>query len=305
MGNTLVASEANNYHFTSALTLTPISIKARPSDLTIDWSGLGKDFLGHAVNLRTDINMIELLVVNLSLDTLQSKLGTEGTLPTSVLQVVPPPAFLTDGNTTSAPLTTFKINNAYPVTSNEIADYMDPTLYPQDVNTYAAIAANGTMLGKGTRMIQSFKVDAASNNTTIAITNDSTKLAYTANLHSLKATGVAAGQAAITLDWGQMKTNALDQPFVTTDITDALIAHYTQDVAYLEQHFLDLEILPTTTYRGSIPQGTVVDFSMLKTSDGKAFAGIDTSGTWLLALECGGCGIPSPWYLTVLQVCTP
>jgi hypothetical protein len=305
MGNALVAHEENNYHFSSQLTLPPISIKARPADLTIDWSGLSKDFLGHAVDVHKDINMVELLVVSLSLDTLQIKLGQEGTLPTAVLTVVPPPALLTDGKATTAPLTTFKINNSYPVTTNEIADYMDPTLYPPDVNTYAAIAANGTMLGKGTRMIQSFKVDPASSNTTITITNDSSKLSYTADLHSLKPTGVAAGQAAITLDWAQMKTNALDQPFVTTDITDALIAHYTQDTAYLEQHFLDLEIIPTSIYRGTIPQGTVVDFSSLKTTAGTAFSGIDASGTWLVALECGGCGIPSPWYLAVLQVCTP
>ena len=39
------------------------------------------------------------------------------------------------------------------------------------------------------------------------------------------------------------------------------------------------------------------------TEAGQAFPGIDATGTWLLGLECGNCGIPAPWYLTVLKAC--
>ena len=87
--------------------------------------------------------------------------------------------------------------------------------------------------------------DGPSTNTTIKLTNSSTTLTYTANLHSAMPTGVPAGNAAITLDWGMMTTNALGQPFEPTSITSALIGHYTQDIAYLESHFLNLETLPT------------------------------------------------------------
>ena len=54
---------------------------------------------------------------------------------------------------------------------------------------------------------------------------------------------------------------------------------------------------------GQIGSGTVVDFSMLTTTGGQAFTGIDDTGTWLIGLECGNCGIPAPWYLSVLKVC--
>jgi hypothetical protein len=160
----------------------------------------------------------------------------------------------------------------------------------------AALAASSSMIACGGS-------DGPSTNTTITLTNSSTTLTYTANLHSAMPTGIAAGTAAITLDWATMTTNALGQPFVATSITSALIGHYSQDIAYLESHFLDLETLPTALYRGQIASGTVVDFSMLTTESGQAFTGIDDTGTWLIGLECGNCGIPAPWYLSVLKVC--
>ena len=178
-------------------------------------------------------------------------------------------------------------------------------MFPPATTSYVAIAAEGTELGKGSLMIQAFKVDPASTNTTITLTNTSTTLTYTANLHNAAPTGVTAGTANITLDWGMMTTNALGGQFVTTNITSALIGHYTQSVGQLEQDFLNLETLPSALYRGGIDIGTVVDFSMLTTMGGQAFPGIDDTGTWLLGLECGNCGIPAPWYLTVLKVCTP
>ncbi len=161
----------------------------------------------------------------------------------------------------------------------------------------------GAALAASTSMTACGDSGGPSSNTTITLTNSSTTLTYTANLHSAMPTGIAAGTAAITLDWATMTTNALGQPFVGTSITSALIGHYTQDIAYLESHFLDLETLPTALYRGTIASGTVVDFSTLTTTGGQAFTGIDDTGTWLVGLECGNCGIPAPWYLSVLKVC--
>ena len=49
-GNTLIAKEANNYAFSSTLKLTPVSVAPRAGDLTINWGGVTKDFLGHPIN---------------------------------------------------------------------------------------------------------------------------------------------------------------------------------------------------------------------------------------------------------------
>ncbi len=303
-GNALIAKEANNYAFSSTLKLAPVSVAPRANDLTINWGGVTKDFLGHTINPATDIDMVEVIVVNLPLAQLETMLNDDGTLATSILVTVPPPALITDGTATSANLTSFQVNS-YPVGSADIANYLDPAMYPPETTSYVAIAASGTELGKGSLMIQAFKVDPASNNTTITLTNTSTTLNYTANLHSATPTGVTVGTAAITLDWGMMTTNALGGQFVTTNITDALVGRYTQSIGQLEKDFLSLETLPTALYRGTIASGTVVDLSTLMTTGGQAFTGIDNTATWLLGLECGNCGIPAPWYLTVLKECTP
>jgi hypothetical protein len=193
--------------------------------------------------------------------------------------------------------------NGNPVTPAQLLPYFDPAMYPPANHIYTVMAASGTQLGQGTRMIQSYELDPASTNTMVKLTNDSTQLTYTANLHSLTSIGITAKSAAITLDWGKMTTNALGNTFITTNITNAMVGHYTQTPAELEAKFLDLELIAADLYRAEIPAGTVLDFSMLKNKSGQAFAGIDADGTWVVALQCGGCRNPAPWYLTILKPC--
>ena len=128
-GNTLIAKEVNNYKFSSTLKLMPVSVAPRATDLTINWGGVTKDFLGHTINPATDIDMVEVIVVNLPLAQLETMLNDDGTLATSILVTVPPPALITDGTATSAKLTSFQVNT-YPVGSADIANYLDPVMYP-------------------------------------------------------------------------------------------------------------------------------------------------------------------------------
>ena len=45
-GATILAKEANDYSFSSTITLPPVTVK-QMTNLTFDWSGVSKDFLGH------------------------------------------------------------------------------------------------------------------------------------------------------------------------------------------------------------------------------------------------------------------
>ncbi|HEX7500572.1 MAG TPA: hypothetical protein VF524_09750, partial [Polyangia bacterium] len=83
-----------------------------------------------------------------------------------------------------------------------------------------------------------------------------------------------------------------------------LLGHYTQTPAQLEKQFLDIQLIATDLYEAGISIGTRIDFSTLTTSSGKAFSGIDTTGTWLVALQCGACRNPAPWYLSILKPCS-
>ena len=44
-GATVIAKEANDYAFSSTITLAPVTVK-QMSNLTFDWTGVTKDFLG-------------------------------------------------------------------------------------------------------------------------------------------------------------------------------------------------------------------------------------------------------------------
>ena len=299
-GTSIVANELNNYAFSSTLTFPPIAI-APNTELTFDWSGVTTDFIGHSLDTKKDLNTISILMWNLPLADLQTELNSDS-LKQSDLTVVPL-SVITDGNSTSAKLFSFTLNGN-PVTSSDILPYFSADNYPPENHTYLATAATGTIVGQNTKMLQSFQIDPNSTNNTVTMTSKSTKLTYAANLHSLIATGIPAGQAAITLDWSQMKTNALGNTFTWTSITSALVAHYTQTPAELEKKFLDIELIAADLYRGNIDTGATVDFSSLQDSNGTVFPGIDGTGTWIVALRCGSCRNPAPWYLSILKPCS-
>ena len=297
---TMIANEANDYSFTSSLMLHPVSVKPM-SDLTFNWGGVTKDFLGQTVNPVTDLNTIFLLLVNLPAATFEMQLNNDTFSTSSIAIPGPPPSYLPTGGVT---MTTLYNNfvGAYPVDASMAAQYLDAATYTPANSTYVLAAQTGTaMVGTGIRMLQSFQLDPASSNTTVTMTNSSTTLTYSANLHSLHPTGVPAGKADLTLDWGQIQTNALGQPFVATNIANAIVGHYTQTPAQLESQFLDLQTIATDLYTADIPSGSVLDFTQLKDQAGNSFSGLDSTGTWLVALICTGCRNPAPYYLAILE----
>ena len=304
-GANVVANEANDYAFTSTITLPPVTVKSM-TNLTFDWSAVTKDFLGHPLNAVTDLNTISVMLWQLPLADLQTKLNAD-TLYQSDLYVVPPPSWpdpgATTGGMTSSQLYDFTVNGTA-ITQAEYDSYFDPAMFPPSQFSYMVAAATGTTVGQGFRMLQAFQLDSASTATSVALTNNSTKLTYQANLHSLTITGVPGGTPTLTLDSAQMMTNALGAEFTQGYITSAIVGHYTQTPSQLESQFLDLDLIATDYYRADIPSGTVLDFTTLKDSAGNSFPGVDDTGTWLVGLICGNCRNPAPWYMTILKPCT-
>jgi hypothetical protein len=168
------------------------------------------------------------------------------------------------------------------------------------------MASTSMDLGEDVKMIQSFHVAKNNSETSVKLTTSSTALDWEAHLQDAQVTAIPAGQGSITIDWTDMKTNALGNPFdPTSNITKVLVGHYQESVAELETKFLDIELIATELYRGDVETGTSIDLSTLalETDSSKHFSGIDDTGTWLVALQCGACRNPAPWYLTVLKPC--
>jgi len=300
VGANVVANEANNYKFTSTITLPPVTVAAM-SNLTFDWSGLTKDFLGRPMNPATDLGAALMMIWDLPRADFEVALNAD-MLYTADL-VVSPPLNLPIAGVTSGRLYDFLVNGTA-VTPAMFNTYFDAGKYTPGNSTFIVAVQTGVDLGRDIRMLQAFNLDAASTVTNVAVTDASTKLTYAANLHDLTIAGVPAGSSSLTLDWSQMKTNALGHAFTEGYVTSAVVGHYTQTPAQLEAGFLDLDSIAVTTYRADIEAGSVLDFTSLKDENGAAFPGIDGNGTWLVGLICGNCRNPAPWYMTILAPCS-
>lgn len=299
-GANVVASERNNYAFSSTITLPPVTV-APMSNLTFDWSGLTRDFLGHSLNPATDIVMGVMMIWNLPRADFETALNADALFTADL--VVSPPLNLPVSGATSAQLYQFLVNGTA-VTPEMFNSYFDATLYPPATTTFLVGVQSGTELGRDIRMLQALELNATSTVTNVALTDTSTKLAYTANLRSLTITGVPGGTPALTLDWSQMTTNALGADFQESYVTRAIVGHYTQTPAELETEFLDLDRIATATYSADIGSGSTLDFTTLKDKNGASFPGVDDSGTWLVGLFCGNCRNPAPWYMSILKPCS-
>ena len=299
-GANVVASEQNDYAFRSTITLSPVTV-APMSNLTFEWGGLTKDFLGRSLNPVTDLDTAIMMIWALPRAEFEADLNADA-LYTADL-VVSPPLNLPLAGETSGQLHNFLVNGTA-LSPAMFNDYFDATLYTPANSTFIIAVQTGLDLGRGIRMLQAFNLDASSTVTNVTLTNDSTKLTYAASLHDLTITGVPAGTPALTLDWSQMHTNALGAEFKEAYVTSAVVGHYTQTPAELEAGFLDLDRIATATYRADVPSGSVLDFTTLRDENGAAFPGIDDSGTWLVGLICGNCRNPAPWYMTILKTCS-
>jgi len=303
-GANVVANEKNNYAFTSTITLPPVTV-APMSNLKFEWGGLTRDFLGHPLNPAGDLGTAIMMIWDFPLAELETKLNADA-LYTADLVVSPPlnmPLAGAAPHPTSGNLYNFLVNGTA-VEPAMFNSYFDAAMFTPANSTFLVGVQAGTDLGRDIRMLQAFNLDASSSVTNVTLTDTSTKLSYDANLHELTITGVPAGTAALTLDWSQMKTNAMGRTFTEGYVTSAIVGHYTQTPAQLEAGFLDLDRIAIATYRADIASGSVLDFTTLKDKNGASFTGIDDSGTWMVGLICGNCRNPAPWYMTILKSCS-
>lgn len=302
----ITADDANDYDFTSSLMLHPVKVQPK-HDLTVDWGSVTKDFLGGNVDPRADIDAVFLLSVGMPAMQVAKQLN-EDTFASSELVIPgPPPSYLPTGGETSKSMIGNFVTGAGYVMQSDLDTYLDATTYTPSNNTFAFAVQTGTTVGAGDskiRMLQSFELDPSSSNTTVTMSNTSTTLTYTADMHDLHPTGVPAGKADLTLDWSSLTTNALGTTLTSQNrinIDHAIVGHYNQSISDLEKNFLNLQTIADKLYQADIESGTVLDFKTLMDASGNSFSGIDDTGTWLVALECTfNCRNPAPWYLAIL-----
>jgi len=309
-GNLLVmASEANNYTFTSTLSFPPVLV-APESELTFDWSAVTLDFLGHPLNPSADIDNALVMLWKLTEADLGIKLNADELRQQDLAIIATTP---TEKMATSKSLFEFGtpglMPGQAPFTPEEIMPFLNITSYPAESHIYTVMIGSGPQYSSGTRMIQSFKLDPTSTTTQVNMTNESTRLDFTVDLQSLQQTPVPVGNPGITVDWSAVATTALGTEFVRNSIGSLAVVRFSETPAELQARFLDLidyngDIQATDLWTYDIASGESATLSNAVNAAGAPFAGIDDTGTWMLALFCFNCRNPAPWYLTFLTPCS-
>jgi hypothetical protein len=186
----------------------------------------------------------------------------------------------------------------------ELMARLDPTIFDPATTSYTVTPAKGTVLTEGAQMVAAIQLDPASTNQTVVVDSTSTTLSYAADLQTLTQLALPAGRSDITMDWSMMMTNAMGRTFKKRSINEVLIAQYlTLTPADLEARFLDLELIADKMYRGEVAAGDKLSLTGLTDTAGAPFTGIDANGTWIIALICGSCANPAPWFLSTLARC--
>lgn len=286
-------TDSNNFTTVkSELILTTIKTQAE-ADLTIDWSGIQKDFQCHDVDAKADIDEVLFLQFkSTSLEEVTKKLDAGS--PSSMDLVTAPFRFLPDGSTTKASLTDFDASGTFAKPSD---DYKDTD------NVYLLVFQNGTNIGQGARSMVVLDPGTDSNTTVKAPPNDKCdNLDFQADLQSLEKVPLKKAGPWV-LDWTGVKNNSQGTTLEPAKIDRLLVGFYEgKDPAYLQEHFLDLEVIPTMSWELRV-DARKADLQFATNRDnGEAFDGFDHGdGTWIMGLFCDSCSSPAPWVVTIID----
>lgn len=302
---TFSITDDTNYSFTSTLDIEMHTLKDH-TDIVFDWSALTRDFYGADMDSAEDIDQVLISLWDLTPEELEYHINIDDLARGAnegAIMVYP------DGSYTSTHLLSFGLLGDPLPNEDEIWKRFDTSRpdyqFPQNEHTFLLMAATGTDLGVGGRMLSLFNVDPSSSDTTLALGNDSTKLDWDVELEAAVPVSVPAGEPHLTIDWSPMTVNALGNEYLGTQITQAVVGHFATDsISELEQDFLQLKNAATGWWSGKVLIGKSIDLGTLTDADGATFPGIDASGTWMVALFCTtSCSNPAPWSLTVLRAC--
>ena len=194
---------------------------------------------------------------------------------------------------------------ASPNDEEMLLNFIDPDQYDKELYSYTVMTAVGTNPELGFKMLHILRFDPDKEKTEVRITNESTTLDYEVDIASSDTIPLPAGDPNIVVDWADtLEENSLGNPFIPEKIWYVNVAHYPDmDVFDLEDNFLDIEYIAEDFYTAEVVSGASVNLNTLVDEEGDSFEGINHEGTWFIALMCGDCANPAPWFLSILQPC--
>ncbi|MBN2343487.1 MAG: hypothetical protein JXX29_04805 [Deltaproteobacteria bacterium] len=294
--------DAQNYTFTNEMTIEATSVTPS-TDITFQWDDLTQDMLGQPLDGEGDIQMALVTIWSANEEELVEKLNSDDWTMQDLAN--PPAVYFTEQSTTTFNYLDLVSPGGSALDEASMLSLLDPVNVPPEDFSYSVMLSSGIILGQNARMLALFNVREDANNSTVTIHNDSVQLDYEADLSSLEPIILPPGTADVYLDWtGSMTNNAMGREFAPTMIAGIMVAHYTDTtISALESDFLNLENMADEIWRKTIDAGTYATLSELTDDNGNAFTGITDEGIWIVALMCGDCSIPAPWFISQLKIC--
>ena len=269
-------TDAQNYSYTSTLDLEIVEL-APTSDVVIDWSDLTQDLNGLPIE-DGQIDELKLVVFeNLSYDEL-----IQGLEQDSLVQSEATVFATCETTSTRCSLSEFALFDR-PLD-------VDEHFIPERGLWLVALGTNGTQGMLAGVILQAVDGETA---TEARVTDESGVLDADIDLSSL--TPLQA-QAFPEIGWADVEHDVLGRELRIQTIDRAVIGRYELPLEELEGRIAEIRTLSTDVWETPIQNTT-----SLELADLEGFQGLDSDGTWLMALECSQCTHPAPPVLTVLE----
>lgn len=274
-----------NYFFTTSIDADVVSVEDCPENLTMDWSALTTDLLGHDMDPTTEAELMRVVRFdNYSPEDVLAAISAND-LPQS--EISGNVDYEPGTGETSAPLSSFNFNGTGIDPTTEVCESLG--------STFMLTSLTGLYTY---RMLMFFSPTAGETNTDVIMDADSASLTFDA---TLGATIQVPGKRDVLVNWLDLTTDGQGNPFSLSNIDGLMLARYELTVEEMEQEILDLQIIADEMYTADV--GGLGEYELINAldADGNAFAGFEGEGLWLLGLFCSTCPNPAPLYLAVIE----
>lgn len=279
-------ADDTNYRFEGTLDIGVWPARAL-SDITLDWSALSTDLLGHPFDPVADVVTVAFAVFqNLTAAELEEALSTDSLEQSDVSLYV---SVLPQDSTS--------------VTLSEMTllgnDIDVETWFEEGSGSWLLILSDTDAVGIGARSVALVEPLATSESTTVTLQDGATALTLDVDLTSLTPLRFPQGTTDVQLDWSDLGVNGRGAEWVEDMVDGVMLARFdTLTPEEIQGQFADAELLADDLTTLSFVGGDTVDLSAMEGWDG-----IDGDGTWALALTCSTCSNPAPPYFTLLEPC--
>lgn len=287
-GNTnLVMTEDNNYTQESTLTLGHYAVQEQ-ADTTIDWSALTLDLRGRPLD-PTTVDQLYFSLLDMTEDALVDRVLANDIPQSEAISST----WGNESQISSATITDFNLlGNPFDL-SELLAD---------PAKTWVVTLVEVPEGTSEQQVLMTVVVDPGANPGTVDITNGTSVVSVTPDLHTPPPIVVTGGADSYTMDWSGMTVDVFGNDFDTLIANTLWIVHYPGSVSDVEADFLLADYNADAVYKLDVRGKDNALLTEATDADCNAFAGFTADGTWLVGLVDKGSLSPLPLVMAVVSV---